>query len=136
GVGALLVRRESRLRPMLHGGHQQQGRRPGTEPVPLAVGMAVALEWSCANLEAHRGQVHALREHLLERLRHDAAPIVVNGSDAGRKSLPATLFVVASYCGKMASDNRSSFTLGACLDTMTGLARFRFLSFRSDSSRY
>jgi cysteine desulfurase len=44
GIGALLVRREAKLRPQLWGGHQQQGRRPGTEPVPLAVGMAAALE--------------------------------------------------------------------------------------------
>src|SRR5262249_2285085 len=44
GVGALLVRRNTKLRPQLFGGHQQQGRRPGTEPVALAVGLATALE--------------------------------------------------------------------------------------------
>src|SRR5579883_777697 len=44
GVGALLVRRHVRLQPLTWGGHQQQGRRPGTEPVALAVGLATALE--------------------------------------------------------------------------------------------
>jgi cysteine desulfurase len=36
GVGALLVQRGARLAPLLFGGHQQHGRRPGTEPVALA----------------------------------------------------------------------------------------------------
>src|SRR5207245_10664135 len=48
GVGALLVRRGVKLRPLARGGHQQRGLRPGTEPVALALGLAAALE------EAHR----------------------------------------------------------------------------------
>jgi cysteine desulfurase len=44
GVGLLLVRKGFRLRSWLVGGGQQQGRRPGTMAVPLAVGLAVALE--------------------------------------------------------------------------------------------
>ena len=42
GVGALLLKRGVKLRPLTWGGHQQQGRRPGTEPVALAVGLAAA----------------------------------------------------------------------------------------------
>jgi cysteine desulfurase len=78
GVGVLLVRRGTRLGPQLFGGHQQQGRRPGTEPVWLAVGMAVALEWACRSLERHREHVARLRSRLLDRLAA-AAPIHVNG---------------------------------------------------------
>ncbi|MGH7172832.1 MAG: cysteine desulfurase family protein, partial [Gemmataceae bacterium] len=44
GIGALLVRRGVKLPPRTWGGHQQHGRRPGTEPVALAVGFAHALE--------------------------------------------------------------------------------------------
>ena len=44
GIAALLVRHDVRLTPILFGGHQQEGLRPGTEPVALAVGMATALE--------------------------------------------------------------------------------------------
>src|SRR4051794_36650572 len=44
GVGVLLVRRGVKLRSRLYGGSQQQGRRPGTVAVPLAVGLAKALE--------------------------------------------------------------------------------------------
>ena len=78
GVGVLLVRHGTRLGPQLFGGHQQQGRRPGTEPVWLAVGMAVALEWACRSLQEHRRHVAQLRTRLLERLAA-AAPIRVNG---------------------------------------------------------
>ena len=53
GVGALLLRRGTMLRPLLFGGHQQGGRRPGTEPVALAVGLATALE--LAEREGTRG---------------------------------------------------------------------------------
>ncbi|HYV34928.1 MAG TPA: aminotransferase class V-fold PLP-dependent enzyme, partial [Gemmataceae bacterium] len=35
GIGALLVRQGAKLQPLLYGGHQQQSRRPGTEPVAL-----------------------------------------------------------------------------------------------------
>src|SRR5579883_2810179 len=42
GVGVLLLKRGAKLRPLFHGGHQQRGHRPGTEPAALAVGMAVA----------------------------------------------------------------------------------------------
>src|SRR3954469_9839841 len=44
GIAALLVRSDVELAPLLHGGVQQSGIRPGTESVPLAVGMRVALE--------------------------------------------------------------------------------------------
>src|SRR4051794_18711021 len=54
GAGALVIRRQARLRPQLWGGHQQQGRRPGTEPVALAVGLAAALEMASAEAEARR----------------------------------------------------------------------------------
>ncbi len=57
GAGALLLRRGVKLRPRTWGGHQQQGRRPGTEAVPLAVGLAAALELACHEMEsAHHGR--------------------------------------------------------------------------------
>jgi len=61
------------------GGHQQQGRRPGTEPVALAVGLASALElWQRQNVERTK-KVGLLRRQLLEALEATAAPVVVNG---------------------------------------------------------
>jgi cysteine desulfurase len=89
GVGALLVRRGTKLRPMFLGGHQQRGQRPGTEPVALIVGMALALEIACRDLAQRMEQVRDLRSLFLEIVREGAAPVVVNGPEPA--PLPYTL---------------------------------------------
>jgi cysteine desulfurase len=89
GVGALLVRRHTRLQPQLWGGHQQQGRRPGTEPVALIVGMATALELAESQAVERRARVLRLRHRFLEALRHTAAPVVLNGPEVD--GIPHTL---------------------------------------------
>ena len=90
GIGALLVRRCVQLRPRTWGGHQQQGRRPGTEPVALAVGLAAALDCACRERDQRLAHVRQLRESFLGRLRTSAAPLVVNSPDDG---LPHTINV-------------------------------------------
>ena len=90
------MRRGTRLEPLLFGGHQQQGRRPGTEPVALAVGLATALATAHRDLEARRDHVCRLRALLLDRLRAEAAPLVVNG--AGEGGLPHTINVSFPGC--------------------------------------
>jgi cysteine desulfurase len=89
GVGALLVRRGVKVHPQLWGGHQQQGRRPGTEPVALAVGLATALEAAHREMETRRAHVQRLRRRFLDHLRAFAAPVVVNGPGEG--GMPHTL---------------------------------------------
>jgi cysteine desulfurase len=83
GIGALLVRRGVKLKPLIFGGHQQQGRRPGTEPVALAVGMAAALDKACENMEANHEHVAALRSQLLSRLQAECGPVAVNSPANG-----------------------------------------------------
>jgi cysteine desulfurase len=83
GVGALLLRRGTNLRPLIFGGHQQGGRRPGTEPVALAAGMAAALEAAVRDLDSNHEHVAQLRRQFLDRLISTAAPLVVNGSSDG-----------------------------------------------------
>jgi cysteine desulfurase len=89
GVGALLVRHDTKLRPLILGGHQQRGRRPGTEPVALAVGLAAALELAEREGGSRRERVLALRRRLLDALRREAAPVVLNGPEEG--GMPHTL---------------------------------------------
>nr|MBA3467703.1 cysteine desulfurase [Gemmatimonadaceae bacterium] len=48
GIGALFIRRGTPLEPLMHGGHQDRGRRPGTENVAAAVGLALAAELALA----------------------------------------------------------------------------------------
>jgi cysteine desulfurase len=96
GVGVLLARRRSPVRPLLLGGHQQQGRRPGTEPVALAVGLAAALASAQSDLTARHDHVVRLRALLLDRLGAEAAPLVVNGPAQG--GMPHTLNVSFPGC--------------------------------------
>jgi cysteine desulfurase len=99
GVGVLLLKRGTPLQPLLFGGHQQSGRRPGTEPVPLAVGMAVALEHAVRNLAENRAKLTSLRAQLWDRLRQIAAPVVLNGPEIGSPdALPTTLNVSFPGC--------------------------------------
>ncbi len=90
GIGALLLRRGVPLRPRTWGGHQQHGRRPGTEPVALAVGFARALDCACREMDDRLAHVRRLRERFLARLQANAAPLVLNGSADG---LPHTINV-------------------------------------------
>src|SRR5262245_7923662 len=83
GIGALLVRKGTKLVPQLFGGHQQQGRRPGTESVPLAVGMATALALSVSRKEEAGASVHRKRRAFVEALQRTCAPVVVNGPADG-----------------------------------------------------
>jgi cysteine desulfurase len=79
GVGALLLRDGARISPLLFGGHQQDGRRPGTEPVVLAVGLARALELACQQQADRLARVWTLRRALWAGLERRAAPVVLNG---------------------------------------------------------
>jgi len=89
GIGALLIRRGTKLRPLFQGGHQQRGRRPGTEPVALAVGLATALEIAERERGVWLAKICQLRNRLLAYLRTHAAPVVINGPAAD--GLPHTL---------------------------------------------
>jgi cysteine desulfurase len=91
GVGALLLKRGTKLSPRTWGGHQQQGRRPGTEPVALAVGLAAALAAAHGEMAARTAAVRRLRDRFLAHLERGAAPLVVNGP--GESGVPHTLNV-------------------------------------------
>ena len=96
GVGVLILRKGTRLRPLFYGGHQQGGKRPGTEPVHLAVGLAKALEIACREMESRLAQVRQLRCRLLDQLKRLASPVFVNGPEEG--GLPHTLNVSFPGC--------------------------------------
>ena len=95
GVGLLLVKRNSHLSALMFGGHQQGGKRPGTEPVALAVGLAAALAHAVRGMEANRAKVEGLRTRLLGKLRDTVPRVEVNGDPDG---LPTTLNVSFPGC--------------------------------------
>jgi cysteine desulfurase len=82
GSGALVVRAGVRLQPLLHGGDQQRGLRPGTENVPGIVGFGIAAARLAAEGEAAAERMRRLRGVLVERLM--AIPgVAVNGAPSG-----------------------------------------------------
>ena len=84
GVGALLVRRGLRLRPLLVGGEQERGRRAGTENVAGIVGFGAAAEWAAAALGAgEAGRCRALTDAALAGATA-LEGVVVYGDPAGR----------------------------------------------------
>jgi len=64
GVGALYVRRGVRMRPLVRGGHQERGRRAGTENAPGVIGLGKAAELALLHLGDEQSRVRALRDRL------------------------------------------------------------------------
>ena len=95
GIGALYVRRGVRFRPFIVGGHQERGRRAGTENVPYIVGMGVAAELAMANFETENNYVRKLRDDLHNRLIAAIPSVRVNGDVEHR--LPNTTNLSFEY---------------------------------------
>lgn len=83
GVGALYCRGGKSLEPLLFGGGQERGRRPGTENTAGIVAMAVAMREACENMSQAEKHTADLRDKLLERVR-EIPGAHINGSMASR----------------------------------------------------
>jgi len=68
GVGALYCRSGIPVVPIIQGGGQERGKRAGTENVPGIVGMAAALEESCANMRENNAKIKAISTRLISAL--------------------------------------------------------------------
>ncbi len=64
GIGVLYLRRGTRFRSFMHGGHQERGRRAGTENAPYIVGLGVACELAKMHLPMMNDTVKELRDRL------------------------------------------------------------------------
>ena len=91
GVGALYIRRELELEPLLHGAGQESGRRAGTENVLLAVGLGEACRPAGEALSEEASRQAGLRDRLFELLAADL-PGAVQAGDVKHR-LPNTLNV-------------------------------------------
>ena len=91
GIGALYVRRGTKIKPLIYGGHQERGRRAGTENVPYIVGLGKACELAMKQLEDENTRVRAMRDRLEAGIMATCPGAFVNGKDANR--LPNTLNV-------------------------------------------
>jgi len=84
GIGALFIRRGVHLEPLMHGGTQDRGRRPGTENVAAAVGLARAAELTVEECEAHCARLAKLRDRLEAGILAKVPDAVIHGRGAPR----------------------------------------------------
>jgi len=89
GCGLLLVREGTELVPLIRGGHQQRGRRPGTESPALAYATAIALEASLKDATHELARLAAAKADFVARLEELAGPVLRNGTL--EDSLPTTV---------------------------------------------
>ena len=119
GIGLLYVRKGTKFKPFMLGGHQESGRRAGTENVPYIVGLAKACELATANMEMESKQVGAMRDKLEAGILASCPNVRVNGDRANR--LPNTLNVSFEYIEGEAIAYRLS-DLGICISTGSACA--------------
>lgn len=124
GVGFLFVRKNSGLQPLLYGGEQEKGLRPGTEAVHQIVGMAKALDISYENLEFESNHILSLQNYLISKLETEFPDFKVNGENSFYNILNVQLPI---------SEDKTSMMLFS-LD-MKGIAVSRGSACQSGSNR-
>ena len=95
GVGALYVRRGTKFAPFLVGGHQEHGRRGGTENVAAIVGLGKAAELAARHMQNENDRVKLLRDKLERSLLEKIPSSMVNGDTDNR--LPNTTSIAFEY---------------------------------------
>jgi len=95
GIGVLYIRKGTRFSPFMIGGHQEKGRRGGTENVPYIIGLGKACELAKKHLDEENTKIKALRDYLEAKLLEKIPNTLVNGDRVHR--LPNTVSVSFEY---------------------------------------
>lgn len=95
GVGALYVRKGTKIDALLHGGHHERNRRASTENVAGIVGLGKATELALAEMEEEKKRLINLRERLYNGIKDKIKHIIRNGHP--KKCLPGTLSLCFEY---------------------------------------
>ena len=95
GVGVLYVRKGTRIGTFMHGGHQESGRRGGTENVPGIIALGKACELAMRHMDEENTRVKALRDRLEKGILSSCPDCFVNGDVDCR--LPNTLNISFEY---------------------------------------
>ena len=119
GIGILYVRKGTKFKPFMLGGHQEAGRRAGTENVPYIIALAKACELARLGMKRENASVAAMRDRLEAGILAQCPNVRVNGDIANR--LPNTLNVSFEYIEGEAIAYRLS-DLGICVSTGSACA--------------
>ena len=79
GVGFLYKRKGLNLSPLIRGGNQENSLRPGTENIYGIIGMAKALEVSCAEMEKKKEHILSLKKKMIQKLSAELPGVFFNG---------------------------------------------------------
>ncbi len=91
GVGALYIRKGTKIHNLIHGGAQERGKRSGTENISGIVGMGKAIEMAVNNMNMETGRLKNLRDKLIKGLL-EIDDTILNGT-AGNSRLPGNVNV-------------------------------------------
>jgi cysteine desulfurase len=95
GIGVLYLRRGCRFRPLLRGGHQERGRRAGTENAPSIVALGKAAELAIEHMAYENTEIRRLRDRLEQGILLQVPHAFVTGDTANR--LPNTSNIAFEY---------------------------------------
>ena len=119
GVGFLFVRKGTKLKPFMLGGHQESARRAGTENIPYIVGLAEACRLARTEMAIENPRLAAVRDRLERGIIESCPDVHVNGNRSNR--LPNTLNVGFEYIeGEAIAYHLSD--LGICISTGSACA--------------
>jgi cysteine desulfurase len=95
GIGALYIKKGTRISPFILGGHQESGKRAGTENTPAIVGLGKACELAAENIEKENTKVKSLRDRLETAILEKCSSSMLNGDKDNR--LPNTTNISFEY---------------------------------------
>ncbi len=95
GIGVLYLRRGTRFRPLLRGGHQERGRRAGTENSAAIVALGKAAEQAMQHMEEENTRVKAMRDRLEQGILAAVPNAFITGDTGNR--LPNTANIAFEY---------------------------------------
>ncbi len=84
GIGAAYIKKTVKFTPIITGGHQEKGKRAGTENVPAIVGMGKAIELATANIEEYNKKLIKLRDYTIDRILSEIPYVKLNGDRNSR----------------------------------------------------
>lgn len=79
GVGVLYVRKGTKIKPFVTGGHQESGKRAATENVAGIVGLATAMKIATDNIDSNGEKLRLLRDHMIQRIENEIPYVRLNG---------------------------------------------------------
>ena len=91
GIGFVFIRKNSGLKPLIHGGMQERGVRAGTESIHDIVGLDTSLALAYENLESEMAQVKSLKSYFVEQLKTQIEGVKFNGCCSDSENSTYTL---------------------------------------------